>query len=1212
MIRNRIALQLLAAAAAAHCFPAARGEAAPGKWTADFAAATNEAVRTERPLVMVWSKESCSYCRELESAVETAEFAEWRERSPYLFCLVKGDADGADTGANAGSGAKEFAQTAGGTAAALQGTPAVCLWFPCDGGTLATNFLGRSGKMPVPADGRSLARQLADSADSFFGDYRMPFSFSISGEALDRLEIEPGVTVLQVPLARRDFAAGSAAEGLLVATVPGAAPATNKVAWAAGETFKTAIVDFSAAGAAPQDGDTVSLEYANTENGVSAFSAAYCRARGNSVRNPHWIGERDAGALGFGEFTFDWAAATQKVASVRAAGGKAFTLAVWSGVLWCPYCSAMETSLFETQGDAPFANWAAENNAALVLFDQGRARASADDPSCGRDCPRLLSWTPDPNKSGTNATSGAAYMSRHNVDPAAAAAVKSFTADCSTNRWLAPETTAVRMSQPNILLVNASGKVAGRFSALRTGMVYGADENLRRLDDLLKLAEREDESDDYRTLTKRVLEIGGQAQTSTLQINDKRDFYRLSGMKSGLLTFTATGEGPSPVNLSYWLDGACVASGTGTLSVAASAADVSGEAFLEVSAFSDASKRAYFADGAIDTTAFDAEIGATFVETPGAISFAAASMRMIESGGPAAVTVTRSGGCSGEAAVRIVLDPSSSAANGARFRWTDTIVCWNDGEQGAKSVEIPLIETPEEYEGEQNAVFYIESVSGSARVSRGLFTLEIFDSDAPCLAKTAIDVEVPAQFAAGASWPVFNVSAGSKTTLSPVSGELPPGLSLCYDGAAQAVVLSGKPSAPGNYTAVFTISEERPDGTATGWETAFAFKIADPQILNGYFNRAFNASVPLRPKDDPSRIEGVAAFSSTSRGKLSMRLSLLDGRRGFSGAWDALDNETGMLRGTLKLRKETVSAAVDPSGALTVETQDGLSGTIDLAQTGGDFSAWTGRYNVLLAAPDGAADAIASGCGFLSIEATARNAANGTMKFAGILPDGTSVSGSALLSAAGDSGVYALLPVFSGNPSYALSAMLRIAADGKTLWASDETARIVSADAGSAPFWRRAGRAAPGDFPLQAYGSWFPANASPLSILREFELDGTVALQTGAESAWSEKHGAGASGPAAVLEAGARGFSISSRADLRAFSYNRRTGTFSGTGIIRFEDGRTASGTLRGILIPGWIDCGCGDEQIVLPFGAGLFCWRDTAGGKSVRRSVSATLETGN
>ena len=309
-----------------------------------------------------------------------------------------------------------------------------------------------------------------------------------------------------MPVARKT--GGESAVNTLEALHAGAKTATSiKISWAKGETNKLVDVAMpSTKRAGKQTALTLKDAAGKT---LDTSEITYVKAPANAVTNPKFTGE----SVNWGEWTLDYAAA-------KAKGG--YTIAVFSGVLWCPYCYGIETSLFAS---SKFKSWAKSNKTVLALFDQSLASSPATAAGSGQA--RLLTYTAGDSSTLGGKASGASYLSRKGISQSAAQAVIDETTR-RTVQWLAPGSTAARTSQPTLLLVK-NDKVVGRFAASRDSeRVYDPAENIARLDDLLLLAERNGEEDDYPSTTTRTIAPGETAR-ATFQINDRYECFRIKG-----------------------------------------------------------------------------------------------------------------------------------------------------------------------------------------------------------------------------------------------------------------------------------------------------------------------------------------------------------------------------------------------------------------------------------------------------------------------------------------------------------------------------------------------------------------------------------------------------------------------------------------------------------------------------------------------------------
>ena len=71
------------------------------------------------------------------------------------------------------------------------------------------------------------------------------------------------------------------------------------------------------------------------------------------------------------------------------------------------------------------------------------------------------------------------------------------------------------------------------------------------------------------------------------------------------------------------------------------------------------------------------------------------------------------------------------------------------------------------------------------------------------------------------------------------------------------------------------------------------------------------------------------------------------------------------------------------------------------------------------------------------------------------------------------------------------------------------------------------------------------------------------------------------------------------------WTFSPQTGVISGTAKTVI-DRRTVTASFKGVILPGWLDCGCGDELPVRPFAAGTFYYSNRVNGFTTPVSASA------
>lgn len=520
----------IAAALAAAWTMATAAAVTPGVWNDDFTGSLAYATTNNLPIVVVWGHTGCHYCNNFAKAIETSTVKNWVANHKVVLVhkhVAPSQMKEADYLA-----AKNWIEDI----KDLSDFPFVGMWWKkADGTETKTAFSGRTGMMPATEPKKDLAGQFAATLELYFsestGGGTTPATptnstetatsgdayFTVGGTTYDRLEAEPSTASVAVPIARKTSANG--AINTLEILHPGAKAAeTANIVWTAGESNK--LVDVALPSTKRAGKQTVlTLKDADGKT-LTTSTITYVATQANAVTNPKFVGE----SFGWGEWTLDYAAA-------KAKGG--YTLAVFNGTLWCPYCYGIEHSLFAS---SKFKSWAKSNKVALAMFDQSKASSPATAAGSGQA--RLLTYTAGDSSTLGGKASGASYLSRKGISQSAAQAVIDETTR-RTVQWLAPGSTAARTSQPTLLLVK-NDKVVGRFAASRDSeRVYDPAENIARLDDLLLLAERSGEENDYPSTTARTIAPGETAK-ATFQINDRNECFRINGA-AGQTTVVAKG-----------------------------------------------------------------------------------------------------------------------------------------------------------------------------------------------------------------------------------------------------------------------------------------------------------------------------------------------------------------------------------------------------------------------------------------------------------------------------------------------------------------------------------------------------------------------------------------------------------------------------------------------------------------------------------------------
>ncbi len=1059
-----------------------------GFWMEKFSDATNLARRASAPMVLFWANENCTECAKLEEAVNTAGFKAWQAEHPdYIYCYVQGK-NSKDVAPNAGSGAVTFARTAAGKLSATKALtkfPFICLYWPqANGSVKATAFVGRAGQMSVKTAGLSLVEQFEQSIERYFAGYEVASVGFRCGDSAgtiglanrnDRLEAEPSTPVVRVPLARSGAIAGTTVSSLVVAWPDGIKPVeTNALVWASLETDKFVDIDMTLPGGVgfPAEGRRIELSLLDASMEVVATNGiTFVAQKENSCTNPYWIGERTADTLGFSEWTHDYDIVREKVN----AGNADYTLALFSGTMWCPYCYGIDESFLATDA---FREWCTSNRVQVALFDQAQL------PANGGGSQLLTYIRSVEHIRNTDVVTGASYLSRHGLADTDedVVTVRERTARYSTSKWLAPESTAVRLGNPTVLLIDRNDNVVGRFSSWRDrnnvytnetfgNKYYEPTENIGRLNDLLLLADRGSEAQDYASTTTNTMEIGRFA-VSTLQCNDAKDHFLLRPPSRGRAVFAV--------------------------------ADKTAERQVRLAVVRDGDEIAYSTTGTLEVEFTRADV----------------------------------------AARRLVLRVTAPELSGAtRFEGVSTVF--------------------------------------DATITNA-FEAVTLDSG-----------YVYSDFATKTPLSSYVVAKGQKVSITITKGKLPKGLSLAWDAATSSVVVKGTTTATGTFNFTYKVTVKSANGkkVVSTESTKAVLTVASPKTVNPHYATAFTTSVPLYTTDEWGVTTLSSAIQVAQTTKKALSAKRFNGATtAFSGKWTKFDPESGLLSTSIKSGKVTLKATLALDGLLSVSIGSAM-GAVSIAS---GYERFAGAYTVSMPVVESTAWYYTFGAGYLTLKSSTMNASKGLVTYAGSLPNGIAVSGSAYLGVDSNDAEYALLPIYKrssrklsdGKKKYAakddLAAVLRIRANGEQYYGDSETVRVVLAPAGVSATWKRTTGAADNALvaTMNVYGGYYAPGNEIADWLSLFELgteDALVATIDGEE-----------------VQA--------------TWKFNEATGVLTGKAKAVI-DRRTVVATFKGVVTPGWLDCGCGDEdQIVRPFATGTFFYASRVNGFSTPSSLEFNL----
>lgn len=284
-------------------------------------------------------------------------------------------------------------------------------------------------------------------------------------------------------------------------------------------------------------------------------------------------------------------------------------------------------------------------------------------------------------------------------------------------------------------------------------------------------------------------------------------------------------------------------------------------------------------------------------------------------------------------------------------------------------------------------------------------------------------------------YPVSGTTGGA-VTFTKVSGSLPSGLKVSWDEASKCLVVSGIPTVAAKYgkdfTAVYQVVEKRNGKKVPGLTTQLSYTVVDPV----YADKKEGSPKAINPACVKSRtINDIMVFNSDAttgwlvgtlkltlpaNGKVSGKFACALGTVSLSGKnWSELKEDGTLccaLAGTGKFKDFTADVAAHPDGSIDVGLSDGEEG--DFVMTSVPAVLWSathmaedckGYYTVSLPVRTAiggglditgpGAEHASRGSAYLALTMTsASQFKSGTMKWAGVLPNGTAVSGSSTLT----------------------------------------------------------------------------------------------------------------------------------------------------------------------------------------------------------------------
>lgn len=537
-------------------------------------------------------------------------------------------------------------------------------------------------------------------------------------------------------------------------------------------------------------------------------------------------------------------------------------------------------------------------------------------------------------------------------------------------------------------------------------------------------------------------------------------------------------------------------------------------------------------------------------------------------------------------------------------------------------------------------------------------------------------------------------SAKKQLSVKLVKGSLPKGVKASVSNGK--LYFKGIPTKAGSFTAYYQAQEKRGKKTVKGLVVKASFRIVDPTTVKstdayGYLanaavksTRSFNTLPVLAMVDGFYRVVGTLNMTIKKTGKISAKFTGREATVSFSATrWAKKNFEDGDGTLSCKMTKSgytlTIEAHPDSTVVATIGNEAVLeqeAGTITAGKVWSSKAtakAWKGIYNAVLV-PGGkklatgsdegtitlaggvtqptatnengeAVFAAPAGYGYVNFKMTKTACEAGKMTWAGKLPNGQKISGTAYLTKGNDKVIgrtgYAYLPIFQrltekindktiGKDIVALVAEiqdnaateggLRYVQGSPDLFPADTLFDLdgdAEKDPSSFPLgdWEHTGVSGTGTdygMDLHLFGSYYDPEKSLQTCCKEQKVPLDPLLQFGAPywvGSTSKKERCKAAEIAELdhLKVGKNTISIEGpEPNGFTIKLNRDTGVLSGKIRVytdkegesrpKLPNGKTyVEATWSGVMTTGWgADCGCiEDDSLTLPFICGALSFTD-------------------
>jgi len=410
---------------------------------------------------------------------------------------------------------------------------------------------------------------------------------------------------------------------------------------------------------------------------------------------------------------------------------------------------------------------------------------------------------------------------------------------------------------------------------------------------------------------------------------------------------------------------------------------------------------------------------------------------VVRAGAGADLVVRRGGWAEGEAAVGVSTTPKTVELEGLN---AEGRLVWQHHEVEAKPLRVRGLAA-----GDSVRISLTAPSTGLSVVSASnAVTVVAVADDAPAFVQDIHEATLYRSVACSNVYPVV-LAAGGKVAFTKQNGVLPPGLKVGVDALTGAMVVSGTPTTAGSYVCTYQVKA----GTRTGLIGEFRFTVVDPTDAKRFPELANPSVATSRTFNDIPVVQvatgellGLLQVTVPPKGNVSAKYQCASGTVSFtSKAWTEFEPGTRTLRTELVAGKRgywmqvecTADSAVGIAMVDPAAGPEALTTLVDGSVrwgTANSAKAWGADYTVALPVEGSAilenlSGLAPRGAGYLTLKMSTASAWNaGKVTWAGVLPNGVSMSGSAVLTAKGP---LAYLPIFKVGSNDRIAAYLELA-----------------------------------------------------------------------------------------------------------------------------------------------------------------------------------------